>query len=365
MNASNPLRLAPTSIYNTGDALFIQLTDHDQNVDPAVRDTVLVTVSVPSLHESVVLKLTETGVNTGVFVGYVPTSASPVSGCSLQVGANTQVQVNYTDPQDSSDKSAATALVDPFDVVFDSTSGKRLDGAKLTLVDAVTGKPVPVLGKDGVSTYPSTITSGSSVTDSSGAKYDLPVGGFLFPVVKPGDYRLEVVTPAGYHAPSIVSASSLQTLSGAPYILPTVSFGGKAAQAKTGILRFDLPLDPVSTKLLLQKTVSAPTAAVGDIIQFSLNLQNTSTTLAAEGVSILDLMPQGFRYVKGSARLGSAVLTEPADLGHRRPAAHLQCGHRAFQDAADPDLCGGTHRRHAARHRGERRPGLRERRRSL
>lgn len=312
LNVSNPLSLAPTSMYNAGDPLFIQLTDLDQNIDPTVRDTVLVTVSVPALHESVTLKLTETGVNTGVFVGYVPTATSNAGGCSLQVGANTTVDVGYTDPQDSSDVSAATALVQPFDVVFDSASGKRLDGAKLTLVDASTGTPVAVLGKDGVSSYPSTVTSGSTVTDSSGETYVMPAGGFLFPVVKPGNYRVVVVPPAGYHAPSLAKATSLQALAGAPYVLPYVSFGGNTNQATTGVLQFDMPVDPVSTQLLLQKTVSSPTAAIGDVIQFSLNLQNASATLAAEGVSILDLMPQGFRYMKGSARLGSAVLADPA-----------------------------------------------------
>src|SRR5579859_7418997 len=209
LNVSNPLALAPTSIYNAGDPLFLQLTDHDQDIDPTVRDTVLVTVTVPSTHQSVTLKLTETGVDTGVFVGYVPTSTTNAGGCSLQVGPNTTVDVNYVDIADSSDTSAATALVEPFDVVFDSTSGKRLDGAQLTLVDAATGKPVTVLGKDGVSTYPSTITSGSTVTDSSGETYVMPTGGYLFPVVKPGNYRVVVVPPAGYHAPSLAQAASL------------------------------------------------------------------------------------------------------------------------------------------------------------
>ncbi len=307
LNVSNPLALAPTTMYNAGDVLFIQLTDHDQNIDPTVRDAVLVTVSVPSLHESVVLKLTETGVNTGVFVGYVPTSTSNAGGCSLQVGPNTTVDVNYTDIVDSSDKSSATALVDPFDVVFDSTSGKRLDGAKLTLVDANTGKPVPVLGKDGVSTYPSTVTSGTSVTDSAGETYAMPAGGFLFPVVKPGNYRVQVEPLTGYHAPSIVSAKSLQTLAGAPYILPTGSFGGVMDQKTKGILQLDVPLDPVSTKLLLQKSVSSPTASVGDVVEFTLTAVNTSTTLAAEGVQIVDVLPQGLRYVKGSAHLSTGA----------------------------------------------------------
>ena len=312
LSVSNPQPLAATTIYNQGDVLFIQLTDLDQNLDPAVRESVTVSVSVPSLNETVTLQLTETGPNTGVFVGYVPTTSSAASGCSLQVGANTQVQVNYTDRSDNSDKSSATALVNPFGVVFDSGSGKRVNGVQVTLVDATTGKPVPVFGKDGVSTYPSTITSGTTVTDSSGAQYDVPAGGFLFPNVKAGNYKLKVQTPAGYHAPSVVSVTQLENLPGAPYTLPAASFGGTAAVAKPGILQLDYPMDPVSTTLFIQKAVSAPNAAVGDIIQFTLTLENTSTTLAAEGVGILDMMPQGFRYMKGSAKLGSASLADPA-----------------------------------------------------
>ncbi|HEY4128402.1 MAG TPA: OmpA family protein [Gammaproteobacteria bacterium] len=201
--------------------------------------------------------------------------------------------------------------MDPFDVAFDSTSGKRVNGAKLTLVDASTGKPAKVLGKDGVSIYPSTLVSGTEVTDSSGVKYPMPKGGYLFPMVKPGNYRVEVVVPAGYHAPSVVSVKALQDLNGAPYVLPSASFGGKIDHSKLDILQLDIPLDPISTQLLMQKSVSQPQAAIGDIIQFSLTAENTSTTLSAEGVDIADFMPTGMRYVKGSARLGSAVLADP------------------------------------------------------
>ena len=312
LNTSKALPLVQTSMYEQDEVLFVRLTDPDQDLDPAVRDTVPVTVSVPSTHQSVVLRLAETGINTGVFAGYVPSSPTVGGGCSLKAGANTLVQVAYTDAADSSDKSSATALVNPFDVVFDSTSGKRLDGAKLTLVDAATGKPATVLGKDGVSTYPSTVTSGSDVTDSAGVKYPMPQGGYLFPMVKPGNYRVEVVPPSGYHAPSIASVKALQALTGAPYVLPAASFGEKAEHAKLGILQLDLPLDPISTKLMVQKSASQSQAAIGDIIQFSITAVNASATLAAEGVSLVDFMPTGLRYVKGSARIGNAVLADPA-----------------------------------------------------
>ncbi|MFI4921999.1 MAG: hypothetical protein ACHQAZ_10210 [Gammaproteobacteria bacterium] len=78
LSVGRKLALAPTSLYTQGETLFIELTDLDQNLDPAVRDTVLVTVSMPSSRESVVLQLTETGVNTGVFVGYVPTTSAAI-----------------------------------------------------------------------------------------------------------------------------------------------------------------------------------------------------------------------------------------------------------------------------------------------
>ena len=313
LDVSKAQPLMATTIYNLNDVLFIRLTDQDQNVDPAVRDSVVVTVSVPSTHQSVVLQLTETGVDTGVFAGYVPTSATSSGGCVLQAAAKSQVQVNYVDSADSSDTSVADALVDPYNVVFDSTSGKRLDGAKLTLVDATTGKPVRVLGKDGVSTYPSTVVSGSTVTDSEGVKYKAPKGGFLFPYVKPGDYRLEVEPPSGYHAPSLVKVNALEKLFGSPYTLPSGSFGKVITHRKSGIVQLDVPVDPVSGQLLMQKSVSSATASIGDVVEFTLMVQNTSSTLAAEGVSIADLMPQGFRYMKGSARIGNnQVLPDPA-----------------------------------------------------
>jgi len=308
LNALRPLGLAPTSLYNQGDVLFIELNAPDQNQNPAAQDTAVISVSVPSLHETVTLQLTETGPNTGLFVGYLPTGAG---ACSLQAGANSHVQANYSNPFFNGDDPSATALVDPFGVVFDSSTGKPLDGAVVTLVDANTGKPVKVLGKDGVSSYPATVTSGTSAKDSYGATYKVPTGGFLFPTVQSGKYRLQVQPPADYHSPSVVAVSQLETLPGAPYTLPAASFGGVATQAKAGILEVDYPLDPVSASLLLQKTASVPDAAVGDVMQFTITAQNTSTTLPAEGVVIADQLPQGFRYMKGSTRLGGVAAADP------------------------------------------------------
>ena len=63
-------RLAPTSYYGDGEPVFVMVTDPDQNRDPTVAETVLVTIT-SSTGDSELLRLTETGLSTGVFIGYI------------------------------------------------------------------------------------------------------------------------------------------------------------------------------------------------------------------------------------------------------------------------------------------------------
>ncbi|HET7396410.1 MAG TPA: OmpA family protein [Gammaproteobacteria bacterium] len=238
-------------------------------------------------------------------------STSAANACALVLKPNQQLKLHYTDAYDSSDTSKARALVDPYNVVFDSVTGQPVNGATITLVDATTGAPATVKGRDGVSKFPSTVTSGKSVTDSSGASYSAAKGAFLLPDVAAGNYKIQVTPPPGYHYASAVSISALQQLSGAPYVLGPASFDKTFTLSKSASVGYDIPLDPVSTSLFVQKTASVSTASVGDMIQFNLVAQNTSTTLAAQDVYLLDTLPQGFRYVKGSARLGTVKLADP------------------------------------------------------
>ena len=62
-------RLTPTNFYHGGEAVFIKLTDLDQNLNPNVAETVITTIKSAN-GDSETLRLTETGPSTGVFVGY-------------------------------------------------------------------------------------------------------------------------------------------------------------------------------------------------------------------------------------------------------------------------------------------------------
>jgi len=313
LDPSQATPLAASTVVHGGEPAFIRLTDGDQNHNDAVRDTVEVTLrSVAGDVER--LRLTETGVDTGVFVGYVPTAASAVTpnDCVLQVRRDESITVNYTDPLTPTDTALDSALVDPFGLVFDSRTGQPVNGARVQLVNAANGTGATVLGDDGVSRYPAVMVTGQAVTDSGGTTYNLPAGVFRFPLVTPGDYRLVITPPAGYAAPSEVPVAQLQRLPGAPFQLGAGSFGnGFLVPDPPGVAVVDVPLDPAGTELFLQKTVSANQASIGDVLQYTLLLNNNSASGDFRAVEVRDHLPTGLRYRKGSSRLNDRVLADP------------------------------------------------------
>ena len=168
LDLSRPVALVVTNFFLKGEPVFLRLTDRDQNVDPLVPETVLVTVSVGSLGERELIRITETGSDTGVFVGYIQSAGNPPSATvndgTLSVAENCELVGDYVDTADANDSDRSTALVDPFGFVFDSSSGEFIDGARITLIDMDTGAEAVVLGDDGVGRFPATITSGGTVT---------------------------------------------------------------------------------------------------------------------------------------------------------------------------------------------------------
>lgn len=220
IDANQAHTLTPTGLYHAGEPAFITLSDLDQNLDPGVRETLDVIISSTPPGDTEKLRLTETAVDSGLFAGYVQTAAGTAipGDCLLQVVDDSDVNGFYQDPDDPVDTAQDQAIVDPMNIVFDSGTGATIDGATIRLVDAVTGAPAIVYGADGTSTFPASITSGGSVSDSSGQVYDFLPGGYRFPVVPEGNYRIEIDPPTGYLGPSQFSISALQGLPGAPLL---------------------------------------------------------------------------------------------------------------------------------------------------
>lgn len=324
LNPGNPVGLSPAAIFHGGNPIFIRVDDADQNRDANLSEAIEVRV-VSTLGDQEDVRLNETDVNTGVFIGYIQSTGNAVIpfNCQLSVAAESSVTVSYTDAFDGSDTVAVSTLVDPYGILFDSTSGDPIDGIVITLLDADTGQPaipgVQVFGDDGISAYPNTIVSGSSATDSGGNVVIFPRGGYRFPLILPGRYRLQISVAPGYLAPSQTSIVNLQNLPSAPFALFLDASFGLAFVLNPGPpLHVDIPIDPVTVQLVVDKTVSKRDAGIGDFVEYRVNVQNTDAVANARDVVITDVLPQGFRYQLGSARLDGGLITDPVTVGDGR-----------------------------------------------
>ena len=309
---SQPLPLAQTPTIHGGEALFLRLSDPDQNLDAAAADTIELDVTATGGDRERV-RLRESGPNSGEFVGYIQTRVAPASAgdCVLQVERDASLASTYADRSDATDTASAQALVDPFGLVFDSRTGAPVNGARVRLVTAG-GAPAQVIGDDGVSSYPAEMVTGQPVTDSGGTVYNFAPGVFRFPLVAAGDYRLEVVPPLGHAFPSTATEAGIQALPGAPFAIGPASYGGSITVVGPMPTNIDVPLDPTGSALFVQKSTTTTIAAAGDFVQYTVSVRNVGSVGAFTGVTIADQLPRGLRYRAGSARRGSARAPDPA-----------------------------------------------------
>ncbi|MBK5276636.1 MAG: OmpA family protein [Desulfuromonadales bacterium] len=319
IDLSRPVPLTATSQLHQGEPLFIRLTDKDQNLNRLVAETVFVTITNPANGEVEVIRLTETGPDTGVFIGYLPTSSVPpvpYSG-NMSVVDGQVLTVRYVDIVDGSDSSTTAIMIDPFGIVFNSGSGLPVNGASITMINSATGLPATIFGDDGVSIYPATLISGGSAKDSSGREYAFQPGGYRFPFVLPGTYQYRITSPAGYTGPSTVPSATIQTLPGAPFALVS----GSRAEAFTvnpgPALRIDIPLDP-SAGLWLQKTAGKDSVGQGDFIPYRLTLTNSSSIATSSTLRVVDTLPPGLRLRSGSVRINGLPAAGPTVSGDGR-----------------------------------------------
>ncbi|HJV35332.1 OmpA family protein [Geomonas sp.] len=336
LGSSSPVDLAAVPLikadsYHTGEPLFVEVTDREANLDPGQRDQLQVTLKNETTGCLQVLKLTETGPNTGIFVGYLGTidgsnggSTNSYSG-SFTVTQDNQISAQYVNALDISNTSTAQVLVDPLGIVFDAATGKPLDGATVTLWDVDANDYAKVYGDDGSTTNtfpatavngkPATVVTGSTPKDASGRTYAFGPGQFRFPFVKPGRYQFKVTPPNGYRYPSAASNSALAKLPGGPFVVVDGSRGLTFTIDPGPELRIDLPVDPVFGKLWLQKSAGKSQAAIGDTVPFQITVQNSQTedSLPVTGLKVVDQLPPGFSYMKGTTRLNGSLNTPLPD----------------------------------------------------
>jgi uncharacterized repeat protein (TIGR01451 family) len=221
--------------------------------------------------------------------------------------------------------------LDPMGVVYDSVTRLPIAGATVTISGPPGFDPaVHLVGGAG---------NASQTTDATGLYQFL-----LLNTAPPGTYTLTITAyPTGYVPSNSVlippCSNTLTVLAAPPTAVvqnnvgpPTTSAPGVCPATSAGLaagadttqyfLSFDfdpatsanvvnnhIPLDPAGEAFLITKTVNKKTATVGDLILYTLRIQNTTAADFLGNITIRDNIPAGFKYVEGSARIDGQPIT--------------------------------------------------------
>lgn len=285
-----------TNNYRAGENIVFRFANASANLGANSVDALRAIVTTTS-GDREELTIFETGENTGIFVGAIPTHRSSpsfaVGDCRL--GAANGDQVTIAIFRDGNETPLARTVVDlladPFSLVFDSEDGTPVSGATVTIIDALTGQPATVFAPDGFTPWPSTVVSGQSVTDAEGNVYEFGVGEFWFPLTPSGEYRLLVEPPAPYTAPSVRGPEQLASLrrpDGLSFNLSQASYGEPFTIASLLPVQLDIPLDAPNVAVTLAKSVSREQAVPGDVVFYTVTVRNQDLTRSKRNVTVVD-----------------------------------------------------------------------------
>lgn len=250
---------------------------------------------------------------TGSGITTVPQSGGNAGTVDTTIGQITGITLNNGD-----NITEQNLPLDPSGVVYDAITRQPVPGAQVSI--SFGGALVPG----------ACLLSGQNTitTDASGFyQFLILVGGGC-----PGSgvYTLAVTPPVGYapgvstiipptagpHVPPIGGVDPIQAQGTAPGIgLVTTYFlsfnltlTGIPATSSADVVNNHIPIDPVNAGLLtVTKTTPLVNVARGDLVPYTVTaINNTAANL--NNINVVDLMPPGFKYRKGSATLNGAAL---------------------------------------------------------
>lgn len=316
--------LHATTHLRIGQRLVLRVDAAGSNTDPAAIDSLELRLTTPDGDEETVVAR-ESAPDSGVFFAAIDTTSLPPSpragDCRLSLKPDDVVAISSDSDSGPALAGAVDVLADPFGLIFSSSDGAPVSGARVTIVDDATGAPANVFAFDGVTPYPSTVTSGQPVADAAGTIHPSGPGQYQFPLIALGRYRLIVEPPDPFSAPSQLSPQQLSGLTrpdGLPFALGDGSYALPFAVDSPEPVRIDIPVDSPGGAVSIQKSVSRDEAQPGDALFFQLTIRNLSLT-PSDPVALSDLAPASLRLATDSVRIdgeSAAALVQPTTDGH-------------------------------------------------
>ncbi|MEY2944310.1 MAG: hypothetical protein RLY97_2324, partial [Pseudomonadota bacterium] len=287
--------VARATTVKVGDIFYFRLVAQDANLHADSIDSVDATITNSSGDREVV-RVFETSVNSGIFIGAVPTVGIPPQpqqgDCRMSIASGDVIKVDFgisglISPLASTQ---INVLADPYGLVFDSEDGSPVNGAKVTIVSS-SGAPVSVFADDGVTSWPSVVYTGASVSDGNGIVHQLLPGEYRFPLVNIGQYKVIVEPPTPYKAPSAATPAQLTNIlrpDGNPVLIGAGSYGAVFTVPDPTPVRVDIPVDRPPVAVALTKTVSRATAQPGDQVFYTVTAHNLDVGRIKRGVILVD-----------------------------------------------------------------------------
>jgi large repetitive protein len=303
---SDAAYLKTAASISANSPFYVSLEASACNTDSSRVETVQMTISTLVAGDRETYTATETAANSGVFhiEPNVPTTDAATGKVNqgdgvISAGPNDRVTINTSC---GNVVLQAELLFDPFGVIFDSRNNRPVAGATVTLVQDQAATPSSaVRGENNrnntrqATAGPRSFPSENTITAADGR--------YRFTQVPAGLYHLEVKPPVRYAYPSVVSDN---LLSANRRVQAVISYG-KPFRIGDGEapVSVDVPLDSSETgSFFIEKTASANTVEVGDVLDYRIKITNLSGALLGD-VQIADALPLGFAYQRFSAGLGS------------------------------------------------------------
>ncbi|MEY8879390.1 MAG: SdrD B-like domain-containing protein, partial [Leptothrix sp. (in: b-proteobacteria)] len=264
-------------------------------------------------------------------------SAAPTTG----LVASGQI-AGITVPSGSRPRINQSLPLDPNGVVYAADSRLPLAGAQIELLDAA-GNLVPagcMLG--GINRITTTVGAGG-VDGAYNFLLLSPV-----PAGCPGvaDYQIGITPASGYVVSKTLpaEAGTLQPPagclngSGTLCLVQAQSAAPTGSQPTTYYLRMHLdplggpevvnnhlPLDAaIGPALLVSKTGDHSSAEVGDSVRYTVTIRRTDSGKAyLPALDLIDTLPTGFRYINGTAQIGTTSIADPVGAPGPQLRFHL------------------------------------------
>ena len=219
--------------------------------------------------------------------------------------------------------------IDPSGVIYNSVTRSPVQGALATL-----------LGPNGLALPQACFVDPAQqnqLTDANGEyRFDIIPGGATQCPVSETDYVISVTPPSGFGFVSTVllpqqGAFDPTGLTDPVRIAPEP--GAPIEPAPIYYLTFSLqsgdpnviynhiPLDPFTQRepLIVTKTSPKRDVSVGDLVPYTITVRNAESVQRA-GVTVIDLLPSGFKYVLGSASING----QPSEPVHTNSGRQIE-----------------------------------------